>query len=55
VDCGAGYESFLAGLRNPTNEQHADMLSWTNRVFDPMGFDLNRSNRDCRGAKRNRR
>ena len=50
-----GYDHFRAALRDPNHEEHADVLRWIGGVFDPQGFDLNRVNRDWRGARRGRR
>jgi hypothetical protein len=49
-----GYQQMLAILRQPTHEEHADMLRWVGGVFDPAGFDLNRINRAWRATKRRR-
>lgn len=50
-----GYAEFLKVLGDPADEQHEDMFRWIGGVFDPKGFDLNRINRDWRGAKGRRR
>lgn len=50
-----GYELFLQILADRQHEQHEDMVRWIGGVFDPKGFDLNRINRDWRGAKPRRR
>lgn len=50
-----GYEQFLAILADRRHEQHADMVQWIGGVFDPKGFDLNRINREWKGAKGKRR
>lgn len=50
-----GYEMFLQALGDRADEQHEDMLRWIGGAFDPKGFDLNRINRDYRGAKNRRR
>ena len=50
-----GYTLFLEILADPQHEQHQDMVRWIGGVFDPKGFDLNRINRDWKGAKRGRR
>jgi hypothetical protein len=49
------YAEFLEILGDREHEQHEDMVRWIGGVFDPRGFDLNRINRDWRGAKRQRR
>lgn len=53
-----GYALFLEALGDPTHEQHEqheDMVRWIGGVFDPRGFDLNRINREFKGAKGRRR
>jgi hypothetical protein len=50
-----GYQLFLETLGDPGHEQHADMVRWIGGVFDPKGFDLNRINRDFKGARKRRR
>lgn len=50
-----GYEMFLEILGDRKHEQHDDMVRWIGGVFDPKGFDLNRINRDWKGAKARRR
>jgi hypothetical protein len=50
-----GYAQFLEILRKPSHEQYGDMVRWVGGVFDPKGFDLNRINRDFKGAKKRRR
>jgi len=50
-----GYELFLQILGDREHEQHEDMVRWIGGVFDPKGFDLNRINRDYKGAKKRRR
>lgn len=50
-----GYAHFLQVLGDRTDEQHEELVRWTGGVFDPKGFDLNRINRDWRGAKGRRR
>src|SRR5581483_7141999 len=47
-----GYTLFLDILGDRRHEQHQDMARWIGGVFDPKGFDLNRINRDWKGAKR---
>ena len=49
-----GYALFLEILADRQHEQHEDMVRWIGGVFDPKGFDLNRINRDWKGAKRRR-
>lgn len=50
-----GYALFLAILGDRKHEQHEEMMRWIGGVFDPKGFDLNRINRDFKGAKTRRR
>jgi hypothetical protein len=50
-----GYTLLLEILGDRKHEQHADMVRWIGRVFDPKGFYLNRINREVKGAKRRRR
>ena len=47
-----GYARFLEILANRKDEEHEDTARWIGGVFDPNGFDLNRVNRDWKGAKR---
>ncbi len=49
-----GYALLLDILGDRQHEQHDDMVRWIGGVFDPKGFDLNRINRDWKGAKRRR-
>jgi hypothetical protein len=50
-----GYAQFLEILGDRNHEQHDDMIRWIGGVFDPNGFDLNRINRDWKGARARRR
>jgi hypothetical protein len=50
-----GYALFLEILGDRKHEQHDEMLRWIGGVFDSKGFDLNRINRDWKGAKARRR
>jgi hypothetical protein len=50
-----GYAQFLEIIADRKHEQHEDMTRWIGGVFDPKGFDLNRLNRDWKGAKRRQR
>lgn len=50
-----GYSDFLEAIADRKHERHEDMVRWIGGVFDPKGFDLNRLNRDYRGAKGRRR
>jgi Plasmid pRiA4b ORF-3-like protein len=49
-----GYEMFLEILGDRDHEQYEDTVRWAGGVFDPKGFDLNRLNRDWKGARRSR-
>ncbi len=46
---------FLRILGEQKHEQHDDMMRRIGGVFDPKGFDLNRINREFKGAKKRRR
>jgi hypothetical protein len=39
-DCGAvhGYEEMLAALRDPTHEEHENMVEWVGGKYDPATF-----------------
>jgi hypothetical protein len=50
-----GYAHFLEILGDRQHEQYQEMVRWIGGVFDPKGFDLNRINRDWKGAKGRRR
>jgi len=50
-----GYGEFLKILGDRKDGQHEDMVQWIGGVFDPKGFDLNRINRDWKGARARRR
>ena len=50
-----GYADFLRILAESKHPEHADRVHWIGGVFDPAGFDLNRINRDFKGAKTRRR
>jgi hypothetical protein len=50
-----GYALFLEIMGDRSHEQHEDTVRWVGGVFDPKGFDLNRLNREWRGAKKRRR
>jgi hypothetical protein len=36
-----GYDSFLAAMQDPKNENHQDVMEWSGGSFDPEAFDLN--------------
>ena len=42
-DCGGpwGYENLLAAMRDPSHEDHADVVEWLPGDFDPEEFDTN--------------
>ena len=50
-----GYALFLEILGDRNHPQHQEMVRWIGGVFDPKGFDLNRINRDWKGAKKRER
>jgi hypothetical protein len=50
-----GYMEFVNILADPKHREHAERMRWIGGVFDPAGFDLNRINRDFKGAKTRRR
>ena len=35
-----GYDDFVKAIRNPRHPEHAEMLAWVGRAFDPNQFDL---------------
>ncbi|MGA8709255.1 MAG: plasmid pRiA4b ORF-3 family protein [Steroidobacteraceae bacterium] len=35
-----GYFEFLAAIKDPTHEEHANLLRWIGGAFDPTAFDL---------------
>lgn len=49
------YREFLAAISDRRHEQHEENLRWIGGVFDPKGFDLNRLNREWKGARARRR
>ena len=40
-----GYADFLESIADPKHEEHADMMAWIGRPFDPTAFDLAGTNR----------
>ena len=50
-----GYALFMEIIGDREHEQYEDMVRWIGGVFDPKGFDLNRLNREWKGAKARRR
>ena len=49
------YREFLDSIADRRHEQHEENLRWIGGVFDAKGFDLNRLNRDWKGARARRR
>ncbi|MGD8339952.1 MAG: plasmid pRiA4b ORF-3 family protein, partial [Gammaproteobacteria bacterium] len=45
------YCEFLDSIADRCHEQHEENLRWIGGVFDPKGFELNRLNRDWKGAR----
>jgi hypothetical protein len=39
-----GYESFLDAIRDPSHEEHQQMIEWIGYPFDPTAFDINAVN-----------
>jgi len=56
-DCGGvpGYYLYLLILKDPTHEQHQEMLDWRGTGFDAEAFDLQRVNKRIQGRSRGRR
>jgi hypothetical protein len=52
-DCGGppGYERLLAALKNPSHEEHGQLVTWSGGAFDPEGFDSNRVNAALRALR----
>lgn len=46
-----GYASFLAAIRDPKHEDHAQMLEWVGGSFDPAAFNLDDVNERLAGIK----
>jgi hypothetical protein len=40
----SGYLDFLQAINDPAHEEHADMLAWGGRDFDPTAFDIDAVN-----------
>lgn len=40
----SGYLDFLDAIRDPSHEEHADMLEWCGGAFDPTAFDIDAVN-----------
>ncbi len=51
-DCGGpfGYADLLDALRDERHPQHDEVVTWLGGVFDPEGFDVNRTNEAIRGG-----
>jgi hypothetical protein len=45
-----GYEHFLEVIRNPTHEEHEEMLKWVGGEFDSGEFDLADTNEALAGV-----
>jgi Plasmid pRiA4b ORF-3-like protein len=45
-DCGGvpGYYEFVAAVTDPNHPEHAEMVQWIGRPWDPAEFDINRVN-----------
>jgi hypothetical protein len=45
-DCGGvpGYYEFVAAVTNPNHPEHAEMVQWIGRPWDPAEFDISRVN-----------
>ncbi|MGH8961413.1 MAG: plasmid pRiA4b ORF-3 family protein, partial [Jatrophihabitantaceae bacterium] len=45
-DCGGtgGFETLLAVLADPTDEEHEEMLEWVGGSYDPGAFDIDSLN-----------
>jgi len=45
-DCGGiwGYENLLLSIKDPTHEEHEEMLDWLGGDFDPEYFSLTETN-----------
>lgn len=56
-DCGAasGYHQLLIKLADAQDEEHDHMVAWVGGLFDPAGFDVNRTNAAIRGIRQLRR
>jgi hypothetical protein len=51
VGGSAGYFDFLQVIRDPSHEEHRDMLRWCGGSFDPTAFDRNAVNARLRRLK----
>jgi hypothetical protein len=43
-----GYQNFLAAIRDPQHEEHAQFMEWIGGAFDPEEFDLEAVNKRLR-------
>jgi hypothetical protein len=45
-DCGGvyGYYDFVAAVSDPTHPEHAEMVEWIGRPWDPAAFDVDSAN-----------
>jgi hypothetical protein len=50
-----GFQEFLAAISDRRHEQHTENIRWIGGAFDSKGFDLNRLNREWKGARAKRR
>ena len=46
-----GYAEFLRKISDPEDEEHDHMVAWIGGVFDPEGFDVNRTNAALRRGR----
>lgn len=53
-DCGGawGYEHLLEVLRDPTHEEHDEMLTWLGDGFDLEAFDIDATNVELRTLRK---
>jgi len=56
-DCGGpyGYRDLLEAIADPSLENHASMLNWLDRPFDPEAFDVEEVNEALRPMRRGMR
>ncbi len=52
-DCGGigGYADFLVAISDPKHEEHERMLEWIGGSFDPLAFDLEKTNKRLKKIK----
>jgi len=55
-DCGGvgGYARLLEIIADPKHEEHAEMLEWLGRPFDPDAFDIMEANDLIHASRRSR-